>query len=88
MNKEYLICQKHISSLTYVKSGMELKIHQFRISNPNADLSDLKDKIKRIEDAITFLYIQYDVLETVKKEIDLLKLTNAKLHAELLMIKK
>lgn len=83
MNLEYQINREVVYSLEYVKSEMELKMHQFRIQNPNADLSELQSKVDRIKKAQEYVYKSYEVIESVKKENQILKVANQKLQAEI-----
>lgn len=62
---------------------MELKMHQFSIQNPNADLSELQSKVDRIKKAQEYVYKSYEVIESVKKENQILKVANQKLQAEI-----
>ena len=83
MNLEYQINREVVYSLEYVKSEMELKMHQFRILNPNADISELKSKIDRITKAQDYVYKTFELMEALKRDIQLLQVTNSKLQAEL-----
>lgn len=72
-----------VYSLEWVKSEMELKMHQYALLNKNADLTEPKKKIKSIADAQDYVSNMYEVMERLKKKMQLLELTNAKLLAEL-----
>ena len=83
MNLDFQENREVVYSLDYVKSEMELKMHQFRIQNPNADISELKSKIDRITKAQDYVYKTFELMEALKRDIQLLQVTNSKLQAEL-----
>lgn len=88
MNEDYNKNRNIVYSLEWVKSEMELKMHQYAMANKEADLSEPKRKIKCIADAQDYICEVYEVIERLKKEIDLKDLTNKKLHAEINILKK
>lgn len=83
MNLDFQENREVVYSLEYVKSEMELKKHQFRIQNPNADISELKSKIDRISKAQNYVYKTFELMEALKRDMQLLRVTNSKLQAEL-----
>lgn len=83
MNLDFQENREVVYSLEYVKSEMELKMHQFRIQNPNSDISELKSKIDRITKAQDYVYKTFELIEAFKKDMQLLMATNSKLQAEL-----
>lgn len=83
MNLDFQENREVVYSLEYVKSEMELKMHQFRIQNPNADISELKSKIDRISKAQNYVYKTFELMEALKRDMQLLRVTNSKLQAEL-----
>lgn len=87
MNQDYTENRKVVYSLEYVKSEMELKMHQFRIQNPNADITELQSKIDRIKSAQDYIYKTYELMEALKKDMQILKASNSSIQAELNHIK-
>lgn len=81
MNLDYQINRKYIYSLEYVKSEMELKLHQFKISNPTLDTLEAENKINALSDVQVYLNEVFELSEKLKKENQRLNIENEKLLA-------
>lgn len=81
MNLDYQINRKYIYSLEYVKSEMELKLHQFKIANPTLDTLEAENKINALSDVQVYLHEVFELSEKLKKENQRLNLENEKLLA-------
>lgn len=66
-------------TLEWIISEMELKLHEFKIKNPNFDSNDSVKKINSLKKVQDHVYKSFEEIEKFKKEIELLKFTNKKL---------
>lgn len=82
LSKDYLIFRNYIYSLEFVRSEMYVKLHEFLIKNPTFDATDSYDKINRIAAVQNFLNVQFEVIEQLKKEIQLKDITIKTLQAK------
>ncbi|CAB4165246.1 hypothetical protein UFOVP916_4 [uncultured Caudovirales phage] len=78
-NKDYLISRKFIYGLEFIRSEMELKMHEAKIKNPKFDETDIKQKIAAVSETQLYLHELYEELERIKKENLSLQFLNKKL---------
>ena len=87
-NIDYQVNRSFIYALEFVRSEMELRLNKHIEANIDYDATEAQKKIDALENVQMYLHEVYEVIEKLKKEIDLKDLTNKKLHAEINILKK
>lgn len=85
MNNDFEINRSHIYSLEWIRSEMELKVHEFKIKNKDVNVDDANKKIESLSKTQSYLFSLYEEMESRKKTIEQMSFLNKKLLAELSM---
>lgn len=82
-----IIDRKYLYDMEYIRSEMELKFTQFKITNPIQDVAEMNDKLSKMNGCITHVYQLHEELEKHKKNQLESDFKNQKLLAEILALK-
>ena len=82
-----MIDRKHLYSLEFIRSEMEMKLHAAKIKNEFSDYTDAENKIKMLGEAIGHVYQLHENIEKFNNKKNELELWNSKLLAEILHLR-
>lgn len=79
--------RRYLYDLEFIRSEMELKLHEFKLNRPTFDTSDILNKIEILSGCISHVYNLYEDIEKINKRQFELEFLNKKLIAEISILK-
>jgi len=83
-----IIDRKFLYDLEYVRSDFESAYHKYKEANPQADLSEMQNKLSLLSGCIAHVHQLHEAIGSHSKKVMMQEFTNQKLLAEIIMLKR